>query len=108
MSMKSSLYMCMALAMMSGMGGTQQRFQEPRRYNPPPRKLTPEEEEAELKKRKDKFLSDLEQNNINRKKNFPSWKEYDVYGLKIVASNTKNAIRNMQSLMRENYISIES
>ena len=92
--------------MMGGMG-TGMNYAPERRYNPPPRKLTPEEELAELDKRQAKFIAELEIHNVNRKANFPKFKEFIVYGLPIIASNLKNAYKNMNSLMRSNLIQIK-
>ena len=105
MSMKKSLYMVMAMSAMMGMGGMP-TFQEPKRYSPP-RKLSPEEEAVEMEKRKAKLLTDLEQHNADRKKNFPKFKEFVVFDLIIVAHSQKNAYRDMKSLMRYNGLSVE-
>jgi hypothetical protein len=98
------MLLMLAMAGMMGMGGMP-TYSEPKRYSPP-RKLTPEEEAVELENRKAKFLADLEKHNEQRKKDFPKWKEYEVYGLKIIASKQHNALRDMKRLMRYNYLAI--
>ncbi len=104
--MKQMLYTCLAMSAMFGMEGIS--LVPEKRYNsPPPKKLSPEEIEKEIEKRKAQFLLDLEQNNVDRKKNFPNWKEYIVYDLVIIASNPKNAVKNMHSLMHKNHLAIK-
>jgi hypothetical protein len=99
------MYMMLAMAMMGGMGGMSSGYSAPRQR--PQRKLSPEEEADFLKERQAKFLSDLEKHNVNRKANFPKFKEHIVYGLPIIAHSPKNAVRDMNSLMRQNLIQIK-
>jgi hypothetical protein len=99
--------MILAMAMMFGgmsgmpMGGGSAPRQRPQR------KLSPEEEAEVLVQRQATFMADLEKHNANRKANFPKFKEFEVYGLKIIAFSLKNAIRDMNSLMRSNLIQIK-
>jgi len=100
------LGMMMAMAtMFAGMSG----MDMPRlpRERQRPRKLTPEQEEKELEVRQEKFLLDLEKKNQERKKDFPKWKEYEVYGLMIIACNPKNAYRDINILMQSNGIAVK-
>lgn len=76
------------------------------RNRPEPRKLSPEEEATLLEKKRAEFLIDLEKSEVERKKNFPKWKQYSVYGLMITASNEKNAIRDMGFILKRNSLSI--
>jgi hypothetical protein len=102
------MYMLLAMsAMMGGVSSTP--FTEPRRrnYDPRPSKLSPEEEAKVLAERKEKFLLNLEKHNADRQLNFPRWKSYEVYGLQIFASKEKNAIRDMNALMKQNHIQIK-
>mgnify|MGYP001567219339 CR=1 FL=1 len=103
MNMKGKLGMYMAMAMAMGGMGMEMPAQRTK-YKPQPRPLTPEEEVIELEKRQAKFLLDLVKHNDERSKNFPKWQMYDVHSLLIVASNQKNAIRDMNFLMRLNLI----
>lgn len=101
------MYMLFAMSMMMGgmsgmpMGGGSAPRQRPQR------KLSPEEEAEVLKERQAKFLTDLERLNVERKNNFKKFKEHEVYGLKIIAFSPKNALRDMNSLMRQNLIQIK-
>lgn len=106
MSLRGRMLTLMAMTAM--FGGTGMAFNEPRRYNhAPPRKLSPEEETEELERRKTKFLSELDEHNEERKKNFPKFKEHIVYDLTIIAFNQKNAVRDMNALMQSNHIQIQ-
>lgn len=105
--MKNRLFMMLAMAgmfggMPMGMGGTSTPRQKPQR------KLSPEEEAKELENRQAKFTADLERFNATRKVEFPKFKEFEVYGLKIIAFSLKNATRDMNKLMRQNYLAIKT
>ena len=106
MSMKGKLGMLMAMSMMLGGASGMPSMPSPQ-PRPKPRKLSPEEEVVELEKAKEKFLIDLQKHNEERNKNFPKWKEFEVHGLFIIASNQKNAYRDLTILMRQNSISIK-
>jgi len=93
-----------AMAMMMG-GMPTGGYSAPRQK--PQRKLSIEEEAKELENRKVKFTAELERCNSERKSNFKKFKEFEVYGLKIIAFNSKNAMRDMNSLMRSNLIQIQ-
>jgi len=102
--MRKTLSMLLAMAgmfggMPMGVGST------PRQK--PQRKLSPEEETQELEKRTAKFTADLEKHNAERKKNFPKFKEWEVYGMKIIAFSQKNAMRDMNRLMRSNHLTVK-
>jgi hypothetical protein len=99
------MYMMLAMAMMGGMGGMSSGCSVQRQR--PQRKLSPEEEAEILKERQAKFLSDLEKLNVERKQNFKKFKEYEVYGLKIIAFSQKNALRDINNLMHQNLIRIK-
>lgn len=107
MALKGRLGMYAAMAMMmagaTGMAGMPS-LESPR---PKPRKLTPEEEEKLLQERMNKFISSLEQHNIERKKNFPKFKEFVVFDLTIIAFNSKNAVRDMNILLNSNGLSLK-
>lgn len=104
--MRKAMLMMLAMSAMMG-GGMGMSSPEPRRYRPNPKPLSPEEEAEVIKERQAKFMVDLEKHNINRKANFPKFKEHIVYGLPIIAFSQKNAIRDMNSLMRQNLIQIK-
>ncbi len=104
------MYGLMAMAaMMGGLGGVNgvlPTLKEPNRHKPKKRELSPEEEAVELEKRQAKFLVDLEKSNVERKKNFPKWKQFEVHGFLITASNPKNAFRDIGFILKRNGISI--
>jgi len=105
-SMKG-MYGLFAMAMlMGGMGGVLSSMSSPNRYKPEKRKLSPEEEAIELEKRQAKFIVDLEKSEVERKKNFPKWKQFEVHGFLITASNQKNAFRDIGFILKRNGISI--
>jgi hypothetical protein len=105
--MKGNMYMMLAMAGL--MGGFNEmpngRSSTPRKRPEP--KLSPEEEAKVLAERQVKFIANLEKHNAERKKNFPKFKEHEVYGLIIIAHSPKNAVRDMNSLMRQNLIQIK-
>jgi len=105
--MKGMYGMLAMAALMGGMGGIGlPSMPEPNRYKPEKRKLSPEEEAIELEKRQAKFIVDLEKNEAERKKNFPKWKQFEVHGFSITASNQKNAFRDIGFILKRNGISI--
>jgi hypothetical protein len=105
--MRKSMLMMLAMSAMMGAGMGMPRMEEPRRYRPNRKPLTPEEEAKLLEERQAKFMADLEKHNANRKVNFPKFKEHIVYGLPIIAHSPKNAVRDMNSLMRQNLIQVK-
>ena len=97
----------MMMAMAGMMGGLENPSMPEPKQRPKPRKLSPEEEVIELEKRKEKFFLDLAIHNEERKVKFPKFKEFEVYGLPIIAFSLKNATRDMNSLMHQNQISMK-
>lgn len=96
MGMKRHLFSIMAMAAMLGGGYSPQPT---RSYSPRLKPTTPEQDN-------EKFEAALKRKNKERKENFPKFKEWEVYGFRIIAFNQKNAVRDMNTLMRENYIPI--
>lgn len=99
MGMRGSLFAVMAMAAMLGGGmPTGRRESYSSRSKPKPM--------LSLEERKEKFLSDLKRNNDERKTSFPKFKEWQVYGLTIVAHSQKNAVRDMNKLMHYHNLEI--
>ena len=109
-SMKGYMFMALAMAAMAGDSGARS-FMRSMNEKPyvPPRKLSPEELETEMKKRKDNFYVDIVKHNADKGKEFKNWKVYDVgNGIEIVSSNIKNARKTLSRILRENYLTEET
>ena len=98
MSLRSILAMTM---LMTGGKMPKMFYDEPKKAYI---KLTPEEQEVELQRQKEKFVLNLNKHNEERRLNFPKWKEFDVNGFMIIASNEKNAHRDLSFLINRNLV----
>ncbi len=114
MSMKGSigkLGMMMAMASVlggagSGLGGDW----SPPTPQPRPKKrvLSPEQEAELFEKAKEKLFLELASQNLERSQKFPKFKEFEVYGLPVIAFSLKNATRDLENLMKQNRIGIKT
>jgi ribosomal protein L16 Arg81 hydroxylase len=105
MSLKGSMYMMMAMALMMG-GNSAPSYSSPkRRYNEPePRKLSPEEMDKLKADRLFNLATAIVNQNAEMGERFKGWKTYKVNEYCIVSSNIKNAHKTFTRLMKENHL----
>lgn len=107
-----SLGMMMAMASVLGGAGSGLvggDFSPPTPQPRPKKRVLSPEEEAELfEKAKEKLFLELASQNLERSQKFPKFKEFEVYGLPVIAFNLKNATRDLENLMKHNGIGIKT
>ena len=108
--MRPKLGMMMAMASVLGIagGGLGMTMPETRLPSRPKKHVLSPEQEAELLgKAKEKLFLDLATQNLERSQKFPKFKEFEVYGLPVIAFSLKNAKRDLEILMKKNLIGIK-
>lgn len=115
MSMKGSIgKLGMMMAMASVLGGAGSSlvggdFSPPTPPSKPKKRVLSPEQEVELfEKAKEKLFLELASQNLERSQKFPKFKEFEVHGLPVIAFSLKNATRDLENLMKQNRIGIET
>lgn len=111
MNMKGRLGMIMAVASVIGGAGSALGGD----WSPPTPahkrqrrvELSPEQQLELLEKAKEKLFLELASQNLERSQKFPKFKQFEVYGMPVIAFSLKNAQRDIEILMKRNLIGIK-